>query len=143
MLWSKFFIPTIKETPIGTEAISHQLSLRAGLVHMLSAGVYCYLPLGFKVLKRVENIIREEMNNAGAHELFLSCLQPIDLWEKTGRDKTLAEVMIRFKDKKGKEMCLGPTHESDPDQIPRRASYALRYCPGLRIHHEGCLQLRS
>ena len=111
MLWSKFFIPTSKEIPVGTEAISHQLSLRAGLVHMLSAGVYCYLPLGLKVLKRVEGIIRQEMNAAGAHELFLSCLQPMELWERTGRDKTLAEVMIRFKDKKGKEMCLGPTHE--------------------------------
>ncbi len=111
MLWSKFFIPTSKEIPVGTEAISHQLSLRAGLVHMLSAGVYCYLPLGLRVLKRVEDIIRQEMNAAGAHELFLTCLQPMELWQRTGRDKTLAEVMIRFKDNKGKEMCLGPTHE--------------------------------
>jgi prolyl-tRNA synthetase len=111
MLWSKYFLPTSKEIPIGTEAISHQLSIRAGLVHMLSAGVYCYLPLGLRVLKRVEEIIRQEMNAAGAHELFLTCLQPMDLWQRTGRDKTLAEVMIRFKDNKGKQMCLGPTHE--------------------------------
>ena len=105
MLWSKYFLPTSKEIPIGTEAISHQLSIRAGLVHMLSAGVYCYLPLGLRVLKRVEEIIRQEMNAAGAHELFLTCLQPMDLWQRTGRDKTLAEVMIRFKDNKGKQMC--------------------------------------
>jgi prolyl-tRNA synthetase len=129
MLWSKFFIPTLKETPIGTEAVSHQLSLRAGLVHMLSAGVYCYLPLGLRVLKRVEDIIRQEMNNAGAHELFLSCLQPIDLWEKTGRDKTLAEVMIRFKDNKGKQMCLGPTHEEVITEVARSYVQSYRQLP--------------
>ena len=111
MDWSKFFIPTLKEIPIGTEAVSHQLLLRAGLVHMLTSGVYSYLPLGLRVLKRIENIIREEMNAAGAVELFLPVLQPIELWQRTGRDKTLAEVMIRFKDKKNRDMCLGPTHE--------------------------------
>ncbi len=129
MLWSKFFIPTSKEIPVGTEAISHQLSLRAGLVHMLSSGVYCYLPLGFKVLKRVEDIIRQEMNAAGAHELFLTCLQPMELWERTGRDKTLAEVMIRFKDKKGKEMCLGPTHEEVITALVRAYVQSYRQLP--------------
>lgn len=129
MLWSKYFLPTLKEIPIGTEAISHQLSLRAGLVHMLSAGVYCYLPLGLRVLKRVENIIREEMDNAGAHELFLTCLQPIDLWQRTGRDKTLAEVMIRFKDNKGKQMCLGPTHEEVITDLVRTYVQSYRQLP--------------
>ena len=85
--------------------------LRAGLVHMLTSGVYSYLPLGLRVLKRVESIIREEMNAAGARELFLTCLQPIELWKQTGRDKDLAEVMYRFKDNRGRDMCLGPTHE--------------------------------
>ncbi len=111
MLWSRFFIPTIKEIPLGTEAVSHQLLLRAGLVHMLTSGVYSYLPLGLRVLRRLENIIREEMNAAGANELFLPCLQPIDLWKQTGRDQTMKDVMIRFEDKRGREMCLGPTHE--------------------------------
>ena len=111
MNWSKYFIPTYKEVPLGTEAISHQLSLRAGLVHMLTSGVYSYLPLGYRVLKNIENIIREEMNNIGAVELFLPCLHPIELWQQTGRDKTLAEVMIKFKDNRGRQMCLGPTHE--------------------------------
>ncbi len=129
MLWSKFFIPTSKEIPIGTEAVSHQLSLRAGLVHMLCAGVYCYLPLGLRVLKRVEGIIREEMNAAGAHELFLTCLQPIELWQRTGRDKTLAEVMIRFKDNKGKQMCLGPTHEEVITEIVRSYVQSYRQLP--------------
>ncbi len=111
MRWKNYFIPTLKEIPLGTEAISHQLLLRAGMVHMLTSGVYSYLPLGLRVLRKVEGIIREEMNAAGAIEVFLPCLHPLDLWKKTGRDKTLSEVMIKFKDNRGREMCLGPTHE--------------------------------
>jgi len=111
MRWTNYYLPTLKEVPIGTEAVSHQLLLRAGLVHMLTSGVYSYLPLGLKVLRKVEKIINEEMNAIGARELFLPCLQPMDLWKKTGRDETLKDVMIQFKDKKGRQMCLGPTHE--------------------------------
>ncbi len=108
---------------------------------MLTSGVYSYLPLGYKVLSRVENIIREEMDAIGCHELLMPALHPIEIWKKTGRDVTLKEVMITFDNKKGQRMCLGPTHEeiitdlakhfiksyrqlpvtlvSDPDQIPR------------------------
>jgi len=111
MKWSNYFIPTLKETPIGTEAVSHQLSLRAGLVHMLTSGVYSYLPLGLRVLRRIEAIIRQEMNAIGANELFLPCLHPIDLWKQTGRDEVLADVMIKFEDSRKRSMCLGPTHE--------------------------------
>jgi prolyl-tRNA synthetase len=111
MRWSRFFIPTLKEVPAGTEAVSHQLLLRAGLVNMLTSGVYSYLPLGYRVLRKVEEIITQEMDAIGAQKLFLPCLQPIELWKKTGRDKVMADVMIRFEDKKGKSMCLGPTHE--------------------------------
>lgn len=111
MLWSRYFIPTIKEVPVGTEAVSHQLLLRAGLVHMLTSGVYSYLPLGWRALKKIENIIREEMDKAGAHELLMPAIHPMELWQQTGRDKTLEEVMIRFHNKKGQSMCLGPTHE--------------------------------
>ena len=111
MYWSKFFIPTIKEIPIGTEAVSHQLSLRASLVHMLTSGVYSYLPVGYKVLRKVENIIRQEMDAIGCCELLLPSLHPIEVWKKTGRDQTLKEVMFTFDNKKGQRMCLGPTHE--------------------------------
>ncbi len=111
MKWSKYFIPTLKEVPAGTEAVSHQLLLRAGLVHMLASGIYSYLPLGWRVLSKIEDIIREEMNAAGAHELLMPAQHPIEIWQKTGRDKTLEDVMIRFKNKKGAAMCLGPTHE--------------------------------
>jgi len=111
MLWSKYFISTLKEIPIGTEAVSHQLSLRAGLVHMLTSGVYSYLPLGYRVLHKIEDIIRQEMDAIGCHELLMPALQPVDIWKKTGRDVSLKEVMITFDDKKGRRMCLGPTHE--------------------------------
>ncbi len=111
MYWSKYFIPTLKEIPVGTEAISHQLSLRASLVHMLTSGVYSYLPVGYKVLRKVENIIREEMDAIGCCELLMPSLHPMEVWKKTGRDQTLKEVMITFNNKKGQQMCLGPTHE--------------------------------
>ncbi|MDP8213158.1 MAG: proline--tRNA ligase, partial [Candidatus Zapsychrus exili] len=97
--------------PMGTEAVSHKLLLRAGLVHMLTSGVYSYLPLGLRVLKKIENIIREEMTAVDAQELFLPCLHPIELWKETGRDEVLKDVMIKFEDNRGKQMCLGPTHE--------------------------------
>lgn len=111
MRWSRYFIPTLKETPAGTEAVSHRLLLRAGLVQMLTSGVYSYLPLGLRVLRRLEGIIREEMDATGALELFLPCLQPLDLWKQTGRDRVMNDVMIKFTDNRGREMCLGPTHE--------------------------------
>ena len=129
MRWSNFFIPTLKEVPSGTEAVSHQLLLRAGLINMLTAGVYSYLPLGLRVLKRVEHIIRAEMNAIGAQELFLPVLQPIELWQKTGRDKTLAEVMIRFEDKRGRQMCLGPTHEEVITELVKSFTQSYRQLP--------------
>lgn len=111
MFWSKTFIPTLKETPQEAESISHQLMLRAGLIRMLMAGVYSYLPLGLKVLDNIQKIIRQEMNEAGASELLLPALQPKELWAKTGRDKTIGDVMIQFIDRRGRDICLGPTHE--------------------------------
>lgn len=111
MLWSKLFIPTLRESPQEAESISHKLMLRAGLIRMLMAGVYSYLPLGFRVLENIESIIRKEMDAAGANELLLPALQPEELWLKSGRDKAMAEVMIRFVDRRGRDVCLGPTHE--------------------------------
>jgi len=111
MRWTQTLIPTLREYPQDAEAISHKLLIRAGFIRKLIAGVYSYLPLGFRVLSKVENIIREEMANAGAEEILLPALQPIELWQKTGRDKDLEDVMIKFKDRHGKTLCLGPTHE--------------------------------
>ena len=129
MYWSRYFIPTLKEIPIGTEAVSHQLSLRAGLVYMLTAGVYSYLPLGWRVLSNVEEIIREEMDAAGANELLLPSLQPVELWKKTGRDEVLKEVMYRFKDGRGRDMCLGPTHEEVITDLVRQYVQSYRQLP--------------
>ena len=97
MYWTKYFIPTLKETPQDAESVSHQLMLRAGLIRMLMAGVYSYLPFGLKVLNNIKTIIREEMDAAGGLELLLPALQPVELWQKTGRDKTIADVMFRFR----------------------------------------------
>lgn len=111
MLWSKTFIPTLKETPQEAEVISHQLMLRAGLIRMLMAGVYSYLPVGLEVLKNIQRIIRQEMASCGACEVLLPSLQPQELWQRSGRDKDMGEVMIRFVDRRGRKVCLGPTHE--------------------------------
>ena len=111
MLWSKYFIPTVKEIPQEAESIAHQLMLRAGLVRMLVAGVYSYLPSGLRVLNNIQAIIRQEMNAAGAQELLLPCLQPQELWDRSGRNTQMEEIMVRFTDRRGRKMCLGPTHE--------------------------------
>ncbi len=111
MLWSKSFIPTLKESPQEAESASHKLLLRSALARMLMAGAYSYLPLGLKVLENIQGIIREEMNACAANELLLPALQPLELWQKTGRDKDLGQVLFRFQDRRGRNICLGPTHE--------------------------------
>ena len=111
MYWSKVFIPTLKETPKEAESLSHQLLLRAGFVRMLMAGAYTYLPMGLRVLEKIQGIIRQEMNACGASELLLPALHPLELWQKTGRDKDIGEVMFKFIDRRGRNIALGPTHE--------------------------------
>ncbi|MBI5872684.1 MAG: proline--tRNA ligase [Candidatus Omnitrophica bacterium] len=111
MFWTKSFIATSKDVPEGAESVSHRLMLRTNMVRMLVAGVYSYLPLGFKVLSNIEGIIRDEMNKTGALELLLPGLQPLELWQRTGRDELMGETMFRFNDRRGRKLCLGPTHE--------------------------------
>jgi len=129
MFWSKTLIPTLKETPQEAESVAHKLMLRSGLIRMLMAGAYSYLPLGFKVLKNIENIIRQEMNAAGASELLLPALQPQELWIKSGRDKDLGEVMIRFQDRRGRKVCLGPTHEEVITELVRSQVSSYKQLP--------------
>ena len=109
MLFSKYFIPTLRQ--VSEESLSFKLSLRAGLINSLASGIYSYLPLGLRVLRKIEDIVRKHMNNSGAHEVLLPAMQPLDLWEKTQRDKLLNEVLIKFKDRRNRSMCLAPTHE--------------------------------
>ncbi|UCD55257.1 MAG: proline--tRNA ligase [Candidatus Omnitrophota bacterium] len=111
MRWTQTLIPTLREDPQDAEIISHKLLIRGGFIRKLIAGMYSYLPLGVRVLSKVQDIIREEMTREGAEEVLLPALQPIELWTKTGRDKDLADVMIKFKDRHGRMLCLGPTHE--------------------------------
>ncbi|MBU4457613.1 MAG: proline--tRNA ligase [Candidatus Omnitrophica bacterium] len=111
MKWTKYFIPTLKEIPSEAEAVSHRLMIRAGLIRKLVSGAYTYLPLGLRALKKVENIIREEMDKKGALELFLPSLQPVELWHESGRYKALGEDLIKFKDRHNRVMVFGPTHE--------------------------------
>ena len=111
MRWSEAFIPTLREDPKDAEAVSHKLMLRAGLIRRLGSGAYSYLPLGQRALLKAVAIVREEMNRAGGQECLLPAMHPLELWQQTGRDKLMGEVLIRFKDRTGKDMVLGPTHE--------------------------------
>ncbi len=111
MRWSEALIPTLKEDPQDAEVISHKLMVRGGFIRKLISGAYSYLPLGVKVLKKTERIIREEMNAKGAQEVLLPAIHPPELWKKTGRYDLIGEVMIKFRDRHGKELVLGPTHE--------------------------------
>ncbi|MFH1621610.1 MAG: proline--tRNA ligase [Candidatus Omnitrophota bacterium] len=129
MYWSNSFIHTLKETPEEAESISHKLMLRTSMIKMLISGVYSYLPFGLKVLDNIYKIIKEEMNATGAQELLLPAIQPIDLWQKTKRDEQLGEVMIRFKDRRGRNLCLGPTHEEVITDLVSRYVQSYRDLP--------------
>src|SRR2546429_4046989 len=111
MRWSQTFIPTLKETPSDAEIPSHKLLLRAGLIRKLTGGLYTFLPVGLRALRKVEQIVREEMDRAGALELLMPSLQPPDIWQKSGRYETAKDVLFKVRDRAKKEWLLGPTHE--------------------------------
>ncbi len=117
MRWTQTFIPTLKETPADAEILSHKLLLRAGLVRKLTGGLYTFLPLGLRALRKIENIVREEMDRAGAIEVAMPCLQPPDIWQQSGRYTTAAEVLYHVLDRARKEWVLGPTHEEVITQL--------------------------
>ncbi len=108
---SQMYLPTLKETPAEAEVVSHQLMLRAGMIRKVGSGIYTYLPLGQRVMQKLETIIREEMNKAGAQELQLPVLQPAELWEESNRLEDYGPELIRLCDRHDREFCLGPTHE--------------------------------
>jgi prolyl-tRNA synthetase len=111
MRYSEMFLPTGREVPSDAELISHQLMIRAGLMRKLTSGVYSYLPLGYRVIRKFEQIVREEMNRAGAQEVFLPMVQPAELWQESGRWVHYGKELLRFRDRHDRECCLGPTHE--------------------------------
>ena len=111
MRWSETFIPTLKEAPAEAEILSHQLLLRAGLVRKLAGGLYTFLPAGLRVLRKIETIVREEMDRAGALEILMPAVQPPEIWQASGRYEQAADVLFKVADSKGREWLLGPTHE--------------------------------
>ena len=129
MYFSKLLIPTLREDPGESEVISHKLMMRAGLIRRLAAGIYNYLPLGYRVIKKIENIIREEMDRAGAQEVFLPMVLPAELWQETGRWEKYGKELLRLKDRNDRDFCLGPTHEEVVTDIVRREVKSYRQLP--------------
>src|SRR6266705_2960906 len=129
MRLSKTFIPTLREVPSEAETISHQLMLRAGLIRKLAAGIYEWLPAGLRVLKKVEEIIRQEMNAVDGQEVWLPQLQPKHLWEETGRWGVYGKELMRLKDRKNADFCLAPTAEEVITDLVRREVRSYRNLP--------------
>ena len=111
MLFSKLLLPTLKDVPQEAEVISHKLMLRAGMVRKVASGIYTWLPLGLKVLRKIENIVREEMDNSGAQEVLMPMVQPKELWNETNRWEKMGPELLRIQDRHERDFCLGPTHE--------------------------------
>ncbi len=126
---SQFFISTLKEAPSEAELLSHKLMLRAGLIRKLGSGLYTWMPLGLRVLRRVEQIVREEMNRAGAIELLMPAVQPAELWRETGRWDKFGPQMLKIKDRHERDFCFGPTHEEVITDIARREIRSYRQLP--------------
>ena len=131
MYYSKLFIPTLKDSPADAEVVSHKLMVRAGMIRQLAAGIYSILPLGLRVLKKVEQIIREEMNRIGGQEVFLPSIQPAELWQESARWALYGKELLRLKDRHGREFCYGPTHEEVITDIIRREIKSYRQLPLL------------
>src|SRR5438067_6806515 len=129
MRWTQTLIPTQKETPADAQVVSHQLMVRAGLIRQLTAGAYDFLPLGYRSLRKAAQIVREEMNAIGASEVFLPALQPIELWQKSGRDEKYGPDMFRVKDRHGRWNVLGPTHEECVTELVASAINSYKQLP--------------
>ena len=129
MYYTKLLIPTLREDPVEAEIVSHRLMLRAGMIRKLAAGIYNYLPLGYRVIRKIENIIREEMDRAGAQEVFMPMVLPAELWKETGRWEKYGKELLRLKDRHERDFCLGPTHEEIVTDIVRNEVKSYRQLP--------------
>ena len=129
MLLSRFFLPTLKETPADAELVSHRYMLRAGLIRKLASGLYSWLPLGLRVLRKVERIVRDEMVAAGAQELLMPMVQPAELWQESGRWEKYDKELLRLKDRHDRDFCLGPTHEEVIVDIVRNELNSYKQLP--------------
>lgn len=126
---SNLLLPTLKEVPADAEVISHQLMLRAGMIRKLAAGLYTWLPLGLRVLRKAETIVREEMDRAGAQEVWMPAVQPAELWRETGRWKQYGPELLRLRDRHDREFCFGPTHEEVITDLIRREVRSYKQLP--------------
>jgi len=129
MRYSQLLLPTLKEEPSEAEVVSHKLMLRAGMIRKLAAGVYTFLPLGLRVMQKVEQIIRDEMNRAGAQEVLMPCVLPADLWKESGRWDEYGRELLRIKDRHEREYCFGPTHEEVITDLARGEIRSYRQLP--------------
>ncbi|HLA71566.1 MAG TPA: proline--tRNA ligase, partial [Steroidobacteraceae bacterium] len=129
MRWSKYPVNTTKETPADADVVSQQLMLRAGLIRKLAAGLYTWMPLGLRTLRKVENIVREEMNRAGALEVLMPGVIPAELWVESGRWQQFGPELLRLKDRHERDFCLGPTHEEVITDIARNDLKSYRQLP--------------
>ena len=126
---SKFPISTLRETPADAEIISHQLMLRAGLIRRLASGLYTWMPYGLRVLRKVEAIVREEMNQAGAVEVLMPSVQPAELWQESGRWEKYGAELLRLKDRHQRDFCYGPTHEEIITDYARKELNSYKQLP--------------
>src|SRR5512136_689983 len=129
MRLSTYPINTLRDVPADAEVVSHQLMLRAGLIRRLAAGMYTWLPIGLRVLRKVEAIIREEMNRAGAIELLMPTVQPAELWQESGRWEQFGPELLRISDRHDRPFCYGPTHEEVITDLARRELKSYRQLP--------------
>jgi prolyl-tRNA synthetase len=134
MRLSRYFLPVLRETPSEAQIVSHRLMLRAGLIRQEAAGIYAWLPLGFRVLKKIEQIVREEMDRAGAVEILMPTLQPADLWRETGRYDAYGPEMLRIQDRHERELIYGPTNEDMVTEIFRAYVRSYKSLP-LNLYH--------
>src|SRR5271154_95923 len=134
MRLSRGFIPTLKETPTEAQIVSHRLMLRAGLVRQTSAGIYAWLPLGLRVLRNIERIVREEQDRAGAQEILMPTIQSADLWRESGRYDAYGPEMLRIKDRHDRDMLYGPTNEEMITEIFRASIRSYKDLP-LNLYH--------
>ena len=129
MRTSQFLLSTLKETPSDAVVISHQLMLRAGMIRKLASGLYTWLPMGLRVLRKVETVVREEMNAAGALEVLMPAIQPSELWQESGRWVQYGPELLRVKDRHDREFCVGPTHEEVITDLARNELNSYKQLP--------------
>ena len=129
MKWTQAFIPTLKECPADVEVVSHKLMLRSGFIRQLARGIYDYLPLGLRVLRKIETIVREELNKAGCLEVLLPVVIPGELWQETGRWDHYGRELLRIKDRSDRDFCIGPTQEEVITDLVRREIRSYRELP--------------